>query len=405
MHIAFILKGYPRLSETFIAQEIQAMEARGHHITIVSLRHPSDELTHPIHCHIKAPIIYLPEYLHHEPLRCLKSLLGCLFYKKILKCLWYWILDIVRDPTLNRIRRLGQAITLAHELDPHITQLHFHFAHTPASVARYTSMLTGIPFSGSAHAKDIWTTPSWDLIAKLKASLFVCVCTQAGEQALRALLSETEALRVRLIYHGVHLDKIAVATTDTPAQSLPNQPFEILSVARLVPKKGYEDLLAALAQLKGFDWHFTHIGPGNPQALQALAKKLNIDHHITWKGAMKHFDILASMRQSDVFVLASKIDPSGDRDGLPNVLMEAASQKLALIASDVSAIPELIDDHATGLLVPPSNPILLAQAISKLATQPDTRFQIAHGGYAALFAKFDANIWLDRLDQMFRIKL
>ena len=128
MRVAFVLKGYPRLSETFIAQEIAALEKRGLDILIVSLRRPTGGATHPVHREIKAEVLYLPEYLLLEPLRVLRS---C-FHRNFFKALKIWWRDFLRDPTPNRARRFGQALVLAAEAPRDVTWLHAHFLHTPA---------------------------------------------------------------------------------------------------------------------------------------------------------------------------------------------------------------------------------------------------------------------------------
>src|SRR5262245_61146204 len=134
--VAFVLKGYPRLSETFIAQEIRALEAMGLDIRIVSLRHPTDAKRHSINGEIKAPVLYLPEYLYQEPGRVLRGLLAARRMPGFAAARRAFRRDLLRDPTPNRIRRFGQAAVLARELSAGIVALHAHFLHTPASVAR-----------------------------------------------------------------------------------------------------------------------------------------------------------------------------------------------------------------------------------------------------------------------------
>ena len=142
--IAFVLKGYPRLSETFIAQEILALEQAGLDIEIVSLRKPTDASVHPVNREIKAPVRYLPEYLHQEPGRVWRA------WRRVRKLPGYgaarrvFLRDLRRDLTRNRIRRWGQALVLAAELPPGTSRLHSHFIHTPASVTRYTSLMLGL---------------------------------------------------------------------------------------------------------------------------------------------------------------------------------------------------------------------------------------------------------------------
>ena len=147
----FVVKGYPRLSETFIAQEILALERRGLDIRIVSLRHPTDKDVHPVHREIRAPVSYLPEYLYQEPLRVLRAWRRQRRRPSYRTARAAWLRDLRRDPTPNRIRRFGQALVLADELPAGARRLHAHFLHTPASVARYAALLAGLGWSCSAH--------------------------------------------------------------------------------------------------------------------------------------------------------------------------------------------------------------------------------------------------------------
>ncbi|HUQ76641.1 MAG TPA: hypothetical protein VM183_18115, partial [Burkholderiales bacterium] len=150
MRVAFVLKGYPRLSEAFIAQEIAALERCGLDIMIVSLRRPTDDRRHPVHDEIRAPVHYLPEYLYQAPLRLLRAWLRIRKKDTYRKARAIWLRDLRRDPTPNRIRRFGQALVLAAELPAHAGWLHAHFLHTPASGVAYASLLVGLPWTCSA---------------------------------------------------------------------------------------------------------------------------------------------------------------------------------------------------------------------------------------------------------------
>jgi hypothetical protein len=197
--IALIVKGYPRLSETFIAQEILGLERAGLDLLIVSLRHPTDPARHPIHGEIQAPLLYLPEYLHQEPIRVLLGLWAALRQGRLGRVLGAFARDLARDRTRNRFRRLGQALVLARELPDGIACLYVHYLHTPASVARYTAALRGIPFAVSAHAKDIWTIPDWEIREKLEEAAWLTTCTESGFRHLRALAPEA---RLFCLPHG-----------------------------------------------------------------------------------------------------------------------------------------------------------------------------------------------------------
>lgn len=390
--VAFVLKGYPRLSETFIAQEIEALEARGLAIDIVSLRRPTDGKIHPVHERIAAPVRYLPEYLYQEPLRVLRAWLAVRRRPTYSAAKRVWLADWRRDPTPNRGRRFGQALVLAHELGEDVERIHAHFIHTPGSVARYASLLTGKPWSVSAHAKDIWTIPDWEKREKLAAASFAVTCTAAGAAHLAALAPPG---RVELVYHG--LDLAGFERKTAPARS--GGPLVILSVGRAVPKKGYDDLLAALALLpRDLDWRFVHIGGGKGRkALIKRARRLGIDGRTEWRGALTQPDVLAAYRMADLFVLASRIAADGDRDGLPNVLMEAQSQGLACVATRVSAIPELIEDAKSGLLVEPGDLNALAKAIEALLRDGALRRRLGDAGERRLRAHFGHAQGIDRL--------
>ncbi|MCC6209562.1 MAG: colanic acid biosynthesis glycosyltransferase WcaL, partial [Burkholderiales bacterium] len=206
--VAFVLKGYPRLSETFIAQEIAALERRGLEILIVSLRHPTDDRTHPLHAEIRARVLYLPEYLLLEPFRVARAWLRLRRSSQYRKTRNTWLRDLLRDPTPNRMRRFGQALVLAAELPADVRRLHAHFLHTPASVARYTARLLGLGWTGSAHAKDIWTTPEWEKREKLASCEWLVTCTAANQAHLAALAPPG---RVELVYHGLDLERFAAS--------------------------------------------------------------------------------------------------------------------------------------------------------------------------------------------------
>ena len=401
--VAFVLKGYPRISETFIAQGILALERRGLDILIVSLRHPTDRTTHPIHRQIGAALLYLPEYLHQEIARVWRGWLRSRRRPGYRAARGAWFSDLRRDPTPNRIRRFGQALVLAAELPDDIDHIHAHFLHTPASVARYTALLTGLDWTVSAHAKDIWTIPEWEKREKLAEAGWVVTCTEAARRHLAGLTSRPDA--VWLCYHGVDLERFGPPPRrpSTRDGSDPLQPVIILSVGRAVAKKGYDDLLEALALLPaGLQWHFVHIGGGPLRApLKRQAARLGLSHRIEWRGAMAQPEVLSAYREADLFVLASKVADDGDRDGLPNVLIEAQSQALACISTSVSAIPELIAQDATGLLVPPGGPPALAAALERLIVDPVQRAQLGAGGERRVRRLFSIEDGIDLLAARF----
>ncbi|HEX2580656.1 MAG TPA: glycosyltransferase [Dongiaceae bacterium] len=396
MTIAILLKGYPRLSETFIAQEIRALEQAGLPLALVSLRHPTDRARHPIHAEIRAPVTYLPEYLYREPLRVLKGLVHALRHRAFRRALRAWLGDLGRDFSANRGRRFGQALVLARELPKDTSHLYAHFLHTPASVAYYTHLLTGLPWSCSAHAKDIWTIPNWEKREKLASLDWLVTCTRTGAAHLHTLTEEPE--KITLLYHGLDFARFS-----KPDPRVPSGSPVILTIGRAVEKKGLADLLDALALLpRTLRWRLVHIG-GGPllPALRERATRLGLADKIEWRGAQPQDQVLAAYRAADIFVLASKVAADGDRDGLPNVLMEAQSQNLPVIATDVGGIPELVIAGRTGLLVPPGDPQALAQALARLLNDGEMRRALGEAGFARVRGDFCFRATIGRLIERF----
>ncbi|MCV2888444.1 glycosyltransferase [Ruegeria aquimaris] len=387
--LAVLVKGWPRLSETFIAQELVALEEAGHAFDIWSLRHPTDVKRHPLHERLQAKVRYLPEYLYQEPERVWRGRAAARALPGYAEAYRVWRADLARDRTPNRIRRFGQACVLAAELPASTRGLYAHFMHTPSSVARYAAIMRGLPWSFSAHAKDIWTSPEWEKAEKLRAdshgAAFGATCTAIGAEHLRALADDPN--RVDLVYHGLDLTRFP-APPERGARA-DGEPFKMLSVGRLVEKKGFDRLIAAFALLPaGLDWRWVHIGGGGDKtALEAQARAAGVAGRITWRGACDQPEVIAAMRAADLFVLPSRIAADGDRDGLPNVLMEAASQRLPILSTPVSAIPEFITDGVHGSLTP-DTPEALARAIAALATEPDRTADMAEAARARLLSDF-----------------
>jgi len=397
--LAIVLKGYPRLSETFVAQEIRALELRGFELCIFSLRHPYDPDIHPIHAEIEAPVYYLPEYLHDDIPRLLRACLWIGWKPGFWLSLLTLVRDFWRDPSRNRLRRFGQAIVMAHEMPDSVQHYYTHFMHTPASVSYYASKITGRSWSLSAHAKDVWTIPDWELREKLDSTDWVVTCTCVNRDYLSKLASHVD--QVTLLYHGLDFDRFdqKQGAGSMHDGSDPQNEVRLISVGRAVDKKGYDVLLAALASLPDtLHWQFIHIGGGELLGqLQRQAHELGLGEHIQWLGALSQGEVLSQYRAADLFVLPSKISANGDRDGLPNVLMEAQSQNLACLSTSISGIPELIVHAETGWLVEQKNCPQLEQALEKLIRDPKLRNRLAEAGFKRVRQEFSMDRGIDTL--------
>lgn len=397
-----MVKGWPRLSETFIAQEILGLERRGLDQIIVSMRRPTDSAVHAIHTAIRAPVLYLPEYLRDEPARVLVGLVRSLGRRGFVRAFGLWLADLARDPTLNRVRRFGQACVLAGEMPADVGWLHCHFLHAPGSVTRYAAAILGRAWSFSAHAKDIWTQAAWEKRRKLADACWGVTCTRHNLDHLRELASDPTM--VELIYHGLDF-----ARFPHPGQGAsqrdgtdPDDPVRLLSVGRAVAKKGFEGLIAALAALPGdLSWHWTHVGSGERlPALKAAAERAGIGARVTWLGALPQDEVIAAMQRADLFILNCRRTADGDMDGLPNVLMEAQALGLACLSTRLSAIPEVIEDGVTGVLVPPDDPPALGEAMRALIGDPGRRRRLAAAACESVRTRFACDPELDRLKSL-----
>ena len=316
-----------------------------------------------------------------------------------------WLRDLWRDRTPNRVRRFGQACVLAAELGGTVRHLYAHFLHTPASVARYAALMTGVDWSVSAHAKDIWTTPDWEKTEKLAEAAWLVTCTRYGADHLGTLapkdMTGRTYLPVTLLYHGLDMERLPKAPERKvgPDGGDPSDPVKILSVGRAVEKKGFDLMITALAALPAdLHWRWTHIGGGQlKKALAQQADDAGISDRVDWLGARAQADVFEAYRGSDLFVLPSRIAGDGDRDGLPNVLMEAQSQGLACLATAVAGIPEVIDDGETGRLVPPDDAPALSEALANLIQAPEICARFGAEGAARVRRRFDHEAGVDLL--------
>ena len=405
--VAIFLKGYPRLSETFIAQEILGLQRAGLELQLVSLRHPTDTKRHPVHHEITAPVNYLPEYVHDEPMRCLKAWWKVRRMPGYRRARSVWLKDLMRDRTRNRVRRFVQSLVAAAELGDDIGWLYGHFIHTPGSVTRYTAMMRGLPFSISAHAKDIWTSPDWELSEKLDDAQWTVTCTKGGADHLASLATQQGA--VQLLYHGLDLERFPLPPSDDRGDrdgTNPDDPVRFLSVGRAVEKKGFDTLLDALKLLPDdLHWRWTHIAGGPLLGkIKAQAEALELTDKLEFLGSQAQSRVLQAYRECDLFVLPCRIAADGDRDGLPNVIVEAQSQSLPVISTPISGIPELINDGQNGLLVEPNDPQALAGVLEQLARDPKRRRAMGKAGMDIVRSDFDAANEITQLIALMRPK-
>jgi glycosyltransferase involved in cell wall biosynthesis len=247
--------------------------------------------------------------------------------------------------------------------------IHAYFAHEPAAVAEHAAQLLNLPFGFSVHARDFRKVAPAVLAQRANAAACVVACNTDVGRDLSRLRPE-----VHLLPHGVDLQRFA------PQTSRSSGVLRLLAVGRLVEKKGFHFLIAALSGLKT-PFTLTIAGDGpERERLRQLISLNNLENRVVFQGAVTHFELPQMYAHADVVVVPSIQDASGDRDGLPNVVLEAMASGRAVIASDAGAISSAITDNENGLLVPPADPVALGDAIRRLAAERNLREQLGRNG-------------------------
>jgi glycosyltransferase involved in cell wall biosynthesis len=403
--LGMILKGYPRISETFISNEILLLEQLGFGIHLFSMRKGRESFTHGSVQHIRARVDYLPEtllgplpkFLYHNIQLAAKK------PKTYAAALQTARRRFLRTRKSATIKHLLQAGYLVHHLLPTsgVIHLHAHFAHSPTSVAMFAAQLGALPFSFTAHAKDIYTSDPAQLREKIALAKFVVTCTDYNRRHLLKL-STGIPVEIRRIYHGIDTELFAGQKN---WRSKPTAPYQILTVARLIAKKGLPTVYRALKILcdQGIALQHTLIGDGEDRRkILALIKDLGLASVTRWLGTQPHEVVLDHYRRADVFVLGCEVAPNGDRDGIPNVCLESMAMGVPVVATDVSALSELVQNEQTGLLVPPGRPDGLAEAVLRMITDENLRNQIIPAARQRVLCDFDNKTLIRELAAVFK---
>jgi glycosyltransferase involved in cell wall biosynthesis len=403
-----ILKGYPRISETFISNEILLLEKFGFSVHIFSMRRGRENFTHQSVARIQARVDYLPEtFLRHIPQLMVHNL--CLAIRRPQR--YAAGLRTVRRRFMRTrnpasLRHFLQAGYLVNKCLPGqgVVHLHAHFAHSPASVALYASDLSGLPFSFTAHAKDIYTSDPGQLREKIARARFVVTCTEFNRRYLRTLADGLET-PVHCIYHGIDTGLFARGGEIRSARFRPSR---LLTVCRLTEKKGLPTVLRALKQLhaRGMVLEYTLIGDGlDREKILGLIGELGLDSVCRWLGTQPHHVVLDHYRRADLFVLGCEVASDGDRDGIPNVLFESMAMGVPVVTTAVSAIPELVESGKTGLLVPSKQPQALADAMLTMLTDEALRRRVIPAARERVLRDFDNRVLVGRLAKIYRTAL
>jgi glycosyltransferase involved in cell wall biosynthesis len=420
--VAYVLKGYPRLTETFIANEMLLLESIGVRLRVFSAARPGESKVQDVVGRIAAPVHYLPDVTslsqtsllqwlrlnlrkfkaaHRELVLMRPVAYGRVLGIAVAMC-WRYRRGLL-SPRKVYLKEFLQAGAIAVQIlrQGRVCHLHGHFCHGATTITWFVSMLTGIPFSFTAHAKDLYLdelNPGDLLRRKLAAAAFATTCTAANHDHLMRM-AEPGAC-VRLVYHGLDVDYFS-PRPKPPHGDVPT----ILSVGRFVEKKGFHFLVEACARLResGLRFRCVLVGDRGDQSerIQQLIHELELGETVFIRDAVTHDKLRDLYAQASVFTLPCQVAASGDRDGIPNTLAEAMAMAVPVVSTGISGIPELIDDGVQGLLVPPGDSAALASALQRVLSDPAFRAALGTAGRAKVCAMFDSRRTIRQLHELF----
>jgi glycosyltransferase involved in cell wall biosynthesis len=379
--LAVLVHEYPKLSETFVLSDLLALEERGIRLHVYSLRRPAGDLVQDDTAQLQAPVDYLPE-LGGRQLNLLVRAVHANLLVRSPQRYTAGLSQIYASPDFSKLR-LRQSVLLARELlRIGAPPLYIHFAHKPTTVGRFASLMLGNRFGVSAHAVDVWATPPKELRAKLRDASVVLSCYEEAQQHLQRLARGHTP--VRLVRHGVDIPpEIRRVESDPPV---------ILAVGRLVEKKGFETLLRAAAMLHGagnaFRLHIAGDGIMWP-ALARLVGELGIGELVRFLGPQTRDELDEHYERASVFALPCQIGADGNRDGLPNTILEAMARALPVVSTTLPSLAEAIDDGVEGRLVRPRDPQGLASALGELLGDRELRMRMGAAGRDRARREFD----------------
>ena len=303
------------------------------------------------------------------------------------------------------VKELVQAIALADLLldAPDVRHLHAHFAHGTTTVTWHAATIAGLPFSFTGHARDIYApelNPKGWLRRKLLAARFAVTCTQANVKHLKAIAPEAD---VHLVYHGLNAD-FARLVREQPATPTANGALRVLGVGRLVAKKGFDVFVDACAELRRRDVPFEALIVGQDDkhgdVVRGRIAAHGLGDRVELPGPMGQDELLREYRRAGVLCMPCRV-LANDRDGIPNVLVEAMAAGAPVVATGVSGIPELVEDEVNGLLVEPDDPQALADALVRLHEDRELAARVAEAGRRTVQERFDGDRLARRLADLF----
>ncbi len=377
--IGYVVKRWPRYSETFIVNEILAHEAAGLTIEIFALFPPNDTHFQDTIACVRAPVTYLPAI----GAKLVDFWAAIQETAAVIPDLWPRLEQAIGEDGAA----IYQGVRLAGEVRRRgIRHLHAHFASIPASVARVASHLAGVPYSFTAHARDIFheSVEPEALRRRLADAAAVVTVSDYNVEYLRAEHGAVTT-HVQRIYNGLDLSRFQFAAPEA-------RPPVIVSVGRLIEKKGFADLINACSILERHrrDFVCEIIGEGELElGLRAQAAELGLQGRVRFLGPLPQNDLIRCVQRAAAFAAPCVVGDDGDRDGLPTVLLEAMALGTPCVSTDVTGIPEVLRHDETGLMVPQHDSPRLAAALERLLDDAALRRRLAGRARGLIEARFD----------------
>jgi glycosyltransferase involved in cell wall biosynthesis len=395
--VVYILRSFPRLSQTFILNELLALERLGLRLQVFPITNPREALVQHKVAEVRAPTRYLETAVRRSRWAIVREhlLVASRAPRRYLSTLAFVLRrrDLAAGyATASRFTCFVEAVYLARILGRERsnggppTRVHSHFAHDPTLIALLLKRLTGLPYSFTAHARDIYQVPRSALAERIGEASAVVTCCQANLDYLSELTPEAERRKLRVVNYGIDLE------TFRPAQHPRAGVPLVLSVGRLVEKKGFGDLIAACRVLKdrGLRFRCALYGDGPLRAeLAATVTSLDLTDEVTLEGARTQQELQVLLGQAHVFALTPCVTDDGDRDGVPNALLEAMACGLPVVTTAVAGIPEVIVHGRNGMLAEPHDVPAIADHLALLLTDPPLRARLGSNARSEVVANFD----------------